>query len=150
MARTLIRYSQVRRTEPESGANDLDFAKGRAYEADCLAADVAGKFVYVTGPEVAGIPQVSTVDITNPAKMPSVGMIVAKTTATRCTVQTVGETSLFVTVPGGRYFIDVAGVATNSPPTPVTGEIFQQLIGVGLESSRLLLNFNGQLVNLKS
>lgn len=150
MGKTLLRYSRMRRTEPQTGADDSLFAKGRAYEADCLAGDAIGNFVYVTGPEVSGLPQVSTVDVTDASKVPAVGVIVEKSTATRCVVQVIGETSIFTTVPGDRYFISTSGTATNVPPTPSGSDLYQQLVGVGLESSRLLLSFNGQFVRMKS
>ena len=150
MSRTLLRHRQIRRTEPIAGLDERNFAQGRYFEADCLAGDLIGKFVYTTGLEVGGLPQVSTVDITNETTMPSVGVIVEKATATRCTVQALnGETSIVTTVPNSRYWISKTGTATNIPPSPLVGEIvILQLVGTGIESSRLLLVRDFQFIKL--
>jgi len=148
--RTLIRHSQIRRAEPVNATDERDLAKGYYFEADCLAGDIVGSFVYTTGLEVAGIPQVTTVDITDENTMPSVGVIIEKSTPTRCVVQGLtGETTVIPTIPNSRYWISKTGVATNIPPFPNAGEIvILQVVGVGIESGRLLLSRDFNFVRL--
>lgn len=147
--RTLIRFSQVRRTERvDSPADEAQMALGRYFRANCLSTDAVGIFVYVTGPSVGGVPQVSQVDITVPGKFPAVGIIVEKSDPTTCLVQVRGEieVSPAALVPGRPYFVGLDGVITNLPPAPLPGVTAAiQSIGTAIDLGRLLLNVHAQL-----
>lgn len=142
MARTLIRYKQVRRVDG-SDSDESEMADGRAFIADCLVSDVVGMFVYITGPAVLGIPQVTCADISTIGKYPAVGVITEKTTVTRCFVQVLGELEVIPSDldPGKAYFVGTNGHMTNVPPVPViSGKVAIQTIGVAIDTGKLLLN----------
>ncbi len=140
MARTLIRYKQVRRADG-SGNDESQMVDGRAFAADCLVSDVVGMFVYVTGPAILEIPQVTCTDITTTGKYPAVGVIIEKSTSTRCFVQVLGELDTSALDPGKTYFVGADGFMTSLPPIPTPlGKVAVQAIGVALDTGRLLLN----------
>lgn len=142
MARTLIRYKQVRRVD-NSDSDETSLAGGRAFSADCLSSDVIGMFVYITGPAVSSIPQVTCADIATTGKYPAVGVIVEKTTTTRCFVQVLGELEVISPVldPGKTYFVGADGHMTSMAPSPpLLGKVAIQAIGVATDTGRLLLN----------
>jgi hypothetical protein len=147
--RTLVRFSQVRRTEKvDSTADEALMALGRYFQADCLALDVVGMFVYVTGSAVLGIPQVTKVDIQTYGKYPAVGMIVEKPTATRCLVQAFGEIAVLpaALIPGRPYFVGLDSLLTNIPPAPAPGtRAAIQAVGTAIDDGRLLLNVHPML-----
>ena len=147
--RTLIRFSQVRRTERvDSPADEAQMALGRYFQADCQATDDVGVFVYVTGPAVSGVPQVTKADIQTPGKFPAVGIIVEKSSSTRCLVQVRGEieVSPAALVPGQPYFVGLDSVITNIPPDPAPGIVAAiQSIGTAIDTGRLLLNVHPNL-----
>ena len=136
----LIRYSQIRRTEPDTGADDLKFQRGRYFEADCLAGDVIGNWVKKTG-EVAGVPQVTTVSIITEPYKPALGPIVEKSAPTKCVVQVHGETDLFAfAATDDRVFISTTGTATAVEPVPAPASfVIIQIVGMALGLDRLLL-----------
>jgi hypothetical protein len=70
-------------------------ATKHVFSASCAAGDLLGDAVYVSGPEVAGVPPVTKTAIdgtpnADPLKAISIGIIVFKPTATSCIVQTFG------------------------------------------------------------
>jgi hypothetical protein len=109
--------------------------------ANCLSTDSVGDLVYITGDSVGGIIQVSKVDITDYSKMPGVGVIISKSSSTDCIILRYGLLNVTGLTPGSIYFVD-----SNSRPTlirPVASpgvKVFVQVIGVAMDSSRLLLN----------
>lgn len=115
-----------------------------SFVADCLAGDVVGNFVYITGDLVGGVKQVSSVDVTDPSKMPTVGVIVAKPTSTSCVVQQSGslDTTTFKTLtPNSRYWIGFDAKLRDTLPIPGSGVSVAQQVGVALSSSELMLHF---------
>lgn len=110
------------------------------FPADCQPSDTVGMFVYVTGPEVAGIAQVTKVDITTTGKYPAVGVIVSKSSPTRCLVRVTGEyvTSIALT-PGKPYFVSLTGSLTAVPPVPGAGRAAVQVVGTAIGINRLRL-----------
>lgn len=112
-----------------------------SWDADCLATDEVGHFVYITGPSVAGVRQVTKVDITNPATMPAIGMIVSKATPTRCTVQVLGEVATAGLSPGttSRYWVGADSKLSNIPPAKISGKIVVQVAGAALDNSVFML-----------
>jgi len=113
----------------------------------CAPADAVGNFVYVTGPSVAGLPQVTTVDPTDDAKMPALGVITNKPTVTTCTVQMTGDLSSPGLVPNKRYFVGASGTLSPSPPLPALGDYaYVQLVGIAIDVDRLALLPSGLLI----
>jgi hypothetical protein len=106
-----------------------------------------GDFVYITGSPVLGFYQVAKADVADPLKVPAVGVIVEKSTATRCFVQTEG---LFVTsslAPHSRYWVGSDSKVSVSPPASGAA----QIIGIALSDTDLkLLIQNQSLDNLDS
>lgn len=143
-SRTLLRYSQIRRTDRvDSPSDDSSFLGGRYFQADCLASDVIGHFVYVTGPSVSSVPQVNKVDIRVQGRFPAVGMILEKSSFTRCLVVVFGEVAVSpaVLVPGKTYWIGLDGKLTATFPAAGVGEcVATQVLGYAIDTGRLLIN----------
>lgn len=109
--------------------------------ADCSVAEAVGDCVYVSADAVLGIVQVRKVDATDPLKMPALGVIVDKPTATACTVIYLGALpvgALPAFLPGKRYFVGLSSQPVATPP--VTPGVLVQVIGIALDSGRLLFN----------
>jgi len=92
-------------------------------KANCLATDVVGDCVYVTGDTIGGFYQVTRADPHDQTKMPSIGVIISKKNPTECRVQFIGEvlgvyTSL---TPRGTLFVGSDGRLSHSPPVPLPG-----------------------------
>jgi hypothetical protein len=69
--------------------------------------------------------------------MPAVGIIVQKPTSTTCLVQVSGQiTSLTPVVAGVWYYVGATAFPVTSPPA---SPAIPQIIGVGLDTARLLL-----------
>jgi len=111
-------------------------------EAICQASDVIGRCVYISGPEVGGKYQVSTVDPQNGSKIPSIGVIVEKLTSTTCIVQLSGALKDIVTglTPGKALFVGAGGILSHSLPSPGISFAYVQPMGVAVDSNALLLS----------
>lgn len=113
-------------------------------DAGCLSADLVGDCVRISGPKVAGLIQVTKLDITvPPAGRGVVGIIIAKSTATACFVQLHGSmVGVYAALtPGGRYHVDSAARLTLTPPAPGVGTIaYAQFMGIALGVDELLLS----------
>ena len=156
--RVRIRSKDVRQTTPNTPARDVgeeNTTRGRYFEADCLATDVVGDFVYINGAPVSGFFQVTRVDITNPSHLPTVGIIVEKSTTTRCFVQRFGliDVSTFPSaptlVPQSKYWIGFDGRLRDTLPEPVSGVAVAQLVGQALSTTELLLLEGSQPFKLR-
>lgn len=126
-----------------------DLTQGRTFIADCLATDVVGHFVYTTGPEVAGIAQVSRVDIKVSGKYPTIGLIISKATSTRCVVLNFGEITISPPTlsPGKTYWVGTDSKATDVLPVPGVGErVATQAIGYAITAARLVIQPDRQLI----
>lgn len=126
--------------------NDSTNAK-EAFTADCLATDAVGDCVYCTDDPVGGIYQVTKCDPYVLATLPSVGIIRAKTSATRCEVQYSGEMagvygSLDRTRP---LFIGFDGGLTQTLPAPNGGPVWTQIMGKPLGQTIVLVRPNDLL-----
>ena len=102
------------------------------FNALCTAAESVGDPVFISGPKVGGIISVLKVDTTDINKMPVIGLIESKPTATTCVVQSVGDllglpftftvgkrvfatsTGLSSIIPGAGNFAQVVGIATDT------------------------------------
>lgn len=105
--------------------------------ANCLSGDAVGDAVYITGAISLGRYQVSKVDPADYSKMPAVGMIIAKSTATECTVQFRGRIESIYTglTPGNVLFVGTSGALVSTPPTPGPSNMFIQKVGVALSTT---------------
>ncbi len=113
------------------------------FQADCPVAVVVGNWVYITGPAVLTIPQVDTVDIKTTGKYPAIGMVVEKSTPTRCLVIVGGEVAFLpaTLIPGARYWVGTDGNLTATLPLAGVGErVATQVIGYALDADRLLIH----------
>lgn len=147
MAETLLRSLDIAIVDKTAHDNENreTFDKGQYFQADCLATDAVGNWVYITGDDVSGIFQVTKVDVTDKSTLPAIGVIVEKTTSTRCRVQTYGEvTGLGTLTPGSRYFIGTdSNISTSLPTPPALGTATMQVVGVAI-SAEILLVLPGQ------
>jgi hypothetical protein len=112
-----------------------------------------GQFVRVLGPAGPIYRPVDLVDITNRAKVPAIGIVREKPSATRALVQCVGEVVVAGLTPGERYFVGPAGTAIseNAFPTPPAGVTYWlQLAGYAVDSSILQLAHDLRLTALDS
>jgi hypothetical protein len=127
-----------------------DLSRGTpAFNAACEATDIIGDLVCISGPPSGGLIATTRVDITNNNRMPSVGIIINKTSPIRCRVQTTGLVPYTGLVPGKRYFVGYDGRPTTPPPTPpVGGSAFSQPIGTALDGATLLLTPSPVFVKL--
>ena len=113
-------------------------------DADCLAGDVVGGWVYITGPKVSGRFQVATADVTVQAQMPVFGVITAKPTSTTCSVQRAGEVSgIFgaALTPQERYYLQVGGGIGTSIPASGTGAA-AMLLGMATDTDAMELRLH--------
>lgn len=102
-------------------------------QAACDAADAIGNAVYLTGPAA-----VTTVDITNQAKMPVVGIISSKTSPTSCVVTLFGLMTPGVPLTPQRvYFASLTGGLIDTVPLP--RPIFLQAVGHAIDTTQLLV-----------
>ena len=140
-AKPLLKFSQIRRVDSTGLATDEEaFARGRYFPANCLGTDVVGDFVQITGDKVAGLAQVSKVDITDASTMPAIGVILQKDSLTDCFVQTFGIIPASGLVSGARYWVGADSQLAAVHVIPPTGEIaVAQVVGVALDPSELLL-----------
>lgn len=102
-----------------------------------------GDPVYVRGPMNGGY-KVDRVDPTNTAKMPAIGVIIAKWGFTDCLIQLWGEARSLYSglVPGETYFVGPSGAPTLAVnlPLPTTGNrYYLQVLGVALDVAILLV-----------
>lgn len=141
--RPLIRYDAIRQqleTDPDVASSEEPYVLGRYFEADCLATDAVGDFVYFTGDKVAGYYQVSKADVEDPGTIPACGVIYDKRSVTRCLVLTTGVLPGTSIVPQHPYWVGNDGQISSSPPTRQAGKIvYAQVVGMGMSSTELLL-----------
>ena len=121
------------------------------FTASCSASEQVGDFVYVAG---SG-PDVRKVDIDDWGKMPGVGMVISKSTATSCVVQTSGEIPEDVltglTVSRLLYYIGVDSKVALSPfVRPLTGTRYIQAAGTAIGATRFVLRLSSPIGVLPS
>lgn len=116
--------------------------------ANCLSSDLVGDLVYITGPSIEGLLQVSRVDISDSTKVPSVGIIVSKASPTICRVLRSGVFSTGSLVSGKLYFAGVDGRPTEIRPVATPSKVFVQVVGVALDASSLLVSPSFNMVRV--
>ncbi len=157
MPKQLTRHDYIRRIGADDETDSEEFfAPGRYFDANCPAALAVGDFVYITGVSVGGVFQVDRAEPKSPgtanAKMPSLGVVLSKASSTDCLVHggvgIVSSTVLGVILsPESRYFVGFNGRVSSSIPIPdPSGFALVQVVGVALDTSRLLLAPNFHLV----
>lgn len=108
--------------------------------ADCSAAEAVGDCVYVSADAVLSVVQVRKAVPSDGTKMPAIGIILDKPTATTATVVYLGAFPVGLLpafLPGKRYFVGSASQPTSAPPS---APAIIQVVGVALDSARLLFN----------
>lgn len=118
------------------------------FTGTCLSTDSVGDLVYVTGASKA----VTKADPTDNAKMPIIGCIISKSTATDCVVQTNDLVSSTYTglTPGKMYFVGTDGRPTSIRPTPSIGNtLLVQPIGFAIDSNLMLITPSTAIVRLQ-
>ena len=111
-------------------------------KANCLATDSVGDCVYVTGDTVGGFYQVAKADPRDQLKMPSIGIITIKKSATECRVQFIGEVANVYTglIPRSTLFVGLTGRLTNIVPIPASGGYaFVQAMGSSVSSTVVVM-----------
>lgn len=109
--------------------------------AVCIPTNVVGDLVYARAPETGGVYQVGKVDPRDDTKMPAIGMIVQKQTASECWVQYFGEVRDVYTglATNESLFVGADGKLTPTPPTPLAGGYaFVQAMGTAIGADTLL------------
>lgn len=104
----------------------------------CVAGDAVGDLMYMTG---AG-KTVAKVDPTNNAKMPAIGCIISKSSATSCVIQTNDLVSSVYTglTPGKMYFAGTNSKPTLTRPTPGVGlTLLVQPVGFAIDTNLFLM-----------
>jgi hypothetical protein len=119
----------------------VEAAASPFFQAYCFSTDAVGDLVYIMGPKLGVYYQVAKVDIDDPAKMPAVGVIIAKVSPTECVVQTDGIVRGFYSglVTGRPAFAGIDARATTTFVRPTSGYRLLQIVGVSLSSMDLLL-----------
>lgn len=130
--------------------NIRPITRKQKFFATCDIADSVGNVVYISNNITISdnTYTVAKVDISNYNKVPGIGIIVAKSSATKCIVQTEGEAvGIYTGLTAGRvYFIGVDSNPTLVPPAPpISGFIYLQAIGTALDSNVLELDFNAEV-----
>jgi hypothetical protein len=119
--------------------------------ADCLAADVAGHCVYVTGPKVGGRVQVTKVDPRDLSKIPGFGIIRVKVSSTVCVVQTMGELSGIYAglTPQAQLWVGLDGLLTQTQPTPLpAGKVAVQQMAIALGTGSILIQPQSPIIDV--
>jgi len=111
--------------------------------ANCLASDLVGDCVRITGPKVSNRYQVTKVDPTSSGEDQAVGVITRKYDPTTCVVQFHGPMSGVYTglTPGKRYWIDSTARLTLAVATPAIGGVYYlQMMGVATDGDEILVD----------
>lgn len=129
----------------------------RFFTANCLASDQIGNAIYVTGPAVLGLPQVTKCNPSSQAKMPTIGVITDKADDTTCTVQRLGEVDLtgaaISFTAGSRVWVGYDGRPTTSPPLAAaspSGYVLLQPLGVATTEKTFELQISQSLTRINA
>lgn len=110
-------------------------------QADCLVTDIVGACVCIIGTKIGARYQVTTALANDPSRRPAVGVIVKKTSSTKCHVQFHGPLrGIYTGLSTGRvYYLGLTGtlVLPGHPSFPLDGSL--QQLGVATAVDELLL-----------
>jgi hypothetical protein len=112
------------------------------FNAICLSTDEVGDVCYISGDRIGSYHQVTKVDITTTTKMPAIGIIIQKLTATTCLVMTSGELVGLYTglTPGKMLFVgDDSRLTESAPGGPAIGIKQVQAVAYALASDTILV-----------
>jgi len=109
--------------------------------AECTAAESVGDFVCIIDDPPNGSDFVGKADPADYNKLPAVGVIISKSSDTRCLVQWLGETpNIFTGLSSGEiYFLGDDAKAADVPPPPVTIPLYAQIVAVATAPTRLYI-----------
>lgn len=120
----------------------FSIAGRQTFGAWCFNTDVIGRAVYIMGPKVGALYQVTSVDYENPLRMRAIGIIVAKSTAQKCTVMTSGIISNIYTgyTEDHALFVGFSGMLQDGPPErPSSGVRISQMMAIVLSSTDIFV-----------
>ena len=144
----LYRRDDSNTTWVEVGGNPDPVTTPFSFVATCLSSDVVGGAVYISGDAIDGVPRVTAADPTVPDKMPSIGMILSKSSATNCVVAYFGAVPVTGLTPNARYYVGIGGAVV--PHVPSNRPFIVQVLGQALDSGRLLLTPSKTVLRLNS
>lgn len=115
-----------------------------SFVANCLASDEVGHAVRSSSDKVAGLYQVTRVDIdsTVAEEARAVGIISAKSDATTCVVRTAGSIEGVFTglTPGKQLFVGTDAFLTHTPPAqPSSGQRLIQSVAYATASDAVVI-----------
>jgi len=121
---------------------------GNYVQASCQVSDAVGNCVYIAGDIVGGLHQVTTCDPTDFSKMPAIGVIIEKSSLTRCTVLRLGELEGYSGLTLRKVmFVALDGTLQEGPPVPSVGShVFVQRVGSVIDDSKVYVVPNFHLV----
>jgi hypothetical protein len=115
----------------------------------CAATDAVGDVVRFSGDKVGNRYQVTKVNIDSLATMPAIGVILRKTSATECEVQTSGALKGVYSglTPNLTLFIGTDSRLTHTvTPQPTTGPRAHQIMGVASATTEVLLGVKSPII----
>lgn len=116
---------------------------------NCLAADQVGQAMHITGDMVSGAYQVTVVDITDFLKLPAIGILTLKSSATSGIVTASGIVVRAGLLPGRLYFAGANGFPTATRPIASSSAgTFVQVLGKAISSTKLLLSVSPNLTKV--
>lgn len=121
------------------------YASAFTFPANCDGSDAVDHCVYISGDLSGGLPTVMRADITDPSKMPAIGVIISKQTSSLCIVAWFGSVTKSGLTPGSRYFVGSDSKPTATRPSAPS---LIQIVGVAVDSGRLLVNPSPDMVRL--
>jgi len=130
-------------TEYVGWASTIPTLPDNVAQATCLSANIVGDAVYASGPESGGIYQVQKTDPRNENKMPAIGVIVSKQSATSCWIQYFGEMKGVYSglSTNTSLFIGTNGRLSSTPPTALPGGYaLVQAAGTAVGPTTILFN----------
>ena len=109
--------------------------------ADCTATESVGDPVYISAPKAGGRWQVRQADPADDAKMPAIGFVSSKPSATTCYVQVAGDLDGFAGLTAGQpVFAAFGGVEQPPIAYPLAGIKSVQRLGIAVSSDTVHVN----------
>jgi len=123
---------------------NFDYVGGGGREvipAICLATDEVGHCVHSRGTRTGNVLWVEAASIYDVDKMPALGIIISKSSATACRVRLFGEHTSSGLIPGKIHFIGQDSRITATRPTATSMQYAMiQVIGYAVDAEILHLN----------
>jgi hypothetical protein len=144
--RSLVAAGDIAITQAADTVTISTASTGDVFLANCLATDQPGDCVYITGPVIGGLRQVTKIDPLSAPVQIFVGVLLAKSSATECTIQRTGEYAVPYSVGlAGIFFVGVNGRFT---PTPIVSGALQA-VATGVNTDVVLLQPGWQIHKLR-